>query len=114
MPRSLNPTHALATLAFAALLGLLPTKMFSSPGTDEGWDAVAHLNRDASFTFVDRNHTCTSGKVKAANDRELTVSPSHGPDMDIARTDLLRITSGGWAQESSLVAEARGLTLCGS
>jgi hypothetical protein len=71
--------------------------MFSSSGTDEGWDAVTHLNRNSSFTFVDRNHTCTSGKIKGANDRKVTVSRQNGSDIDITRTDLLRITSGGLA-----------------
>jgi hypothetical protein len=97
MPRCFKPIPALATLAFIALSGLLPTEMFCSSGTDKGWDVVTHLNRNASFTFVDRNHTCTSGKINRANDRKVTVSRQHDPDIDIARTDLLRITSGEWA-----------------
>lgn len=97
MTRRLKPALALATLAFIELSGLLPTELFSSSGTNDGWDAVTHLNRNASFTFVDRNHTCASGKIKAANDRKVTVSRQHAPDVDIARTDLVRITSGGLA-----------------
>lgn len=85
MSRRSSPKAAFATLVFVALLGS-PTEMLStSPAGDEGWEAVTHLDHSASFTFVDRNHTCTGGKIKAADNLKVTISRQDGPEIDIAR-----------------------------
>jgi hypothetical protein len=84
------------TLALAATLCLLPTKMWPR-SSDDQWDAVAGIDRRASLTFVDRNRNCVDGKIKHEDTRAVTVMRRNALESTLERTNVLRISSGGWA-----------------
>lgn len=92
----LEPPRALVTLALAGTLCLLPTKIWPSSSHDQ-WDTVAGIDRRASLTFVDRNPNCMDGKIKQADNRTVTVLRRSAPETTLERTNVLRISSGGWA-----------------
>lgn len=91
-----EPTRALVRLALAGILGLLPAKLWCS-NTDDQWETVTKLGRGASLTFVDRARNCVGGKIKHADNRTVTVMRRHGSDTTLERTNVLRISAGGWA-----------------
>lgn len=86
----------LVTLALAGTLCLLPAKMWSS-SSDGQWEAVAKIDRGASLTFVDRTRNCVDGKIKHADNRTLTVLRRNASETLLERTNVLRISRGGWA-----------------
>jgi hypothetical protein len=96
MPRFCEPTFTPAALLVAATLCIAPPMMWPSTSDDQ-WNVVAKLTRKTTYTFVDRNHSCVSGKIRQLDDRAVTIIRRSAPEITMERTSLLRITWGGWA-----------------
>jgi hypothetical protein len=89
-------TRVLVVLLPAAVLCFAPLRMWAS-GNDDQWQALAKIDHNATCTFVDRNHSCVDGKIGRIDDQSVTIKHHADPETTIERTNLLRVTSGGWA-----------------
>jgi hypothetical protein len=68
-----------------------------SSSDDHQWNNVAQVSHGATYIFVPHDHNCVLGRIKRIDDSGVTVDRRSSPEVTIPRSQLLRITSGGWA-----------------
>lgn len=91
-----QPRGVLAALMIVGALYSAPPKIWSFDN-DNQWNNLATLNRRATYTFIDRNHSCFEGMIKQVDDRAVTITRRNSPEIATERRNLLRVTWGAWA-----------------